>query len=68
MLRDGPKWAELSEMVPCGQRWSWMVKNGPIFSEMVPDGPIRDNPTWSDDPEKLWVHFKHTQVLYCIEL
>ena len=65
MFRDGPKWSEISEMVPCGQRWSWMVKHGLIFSEMVTGGPRWDNPTWSDDPETLWVHFKHTLGTLC---
>ena len=48
MFRDGPKWSEISEMVPFGQWWAGMVKNGPILSEMVTDGPRWDNPSWSD--------------------
>ena len=78
MFRDGPKWSEISEMVPDGQRWSWMVKNGLRLFGMVTDCPRWDGPSWLDLVEDglrwssmvqdslstLWAHSGYT-VLLC---
>ena len=78
MFRDGPKWSEISEMVPDGQRWSWMVKNGLRLFGMVTDCPRWDDPSWLDLVEDglrwssmvqdslstLWAHSGYT-VLLC---
>ena len=48
IFTDGPKWSEISEMVPDGQRWSWMVKNGLRLFGMVTDCPRWDDPSWLD--------------------